>query len=117
MTDSVLREFKNYRDDIDNEFQHWHYFAVRIYKNVAIEPGLPRLAKCWSRYRQNIENDGTISCNKRTVAIQFLNDINFQLRERLEDRNLLLFYNLKCFLRVIALRKQLNPGKPNIKVR
>ena len=79
MTDSILRELKNYRDDIDNEFQHWYYFAVRICKDVGIEPGLPRLAKFWSSYKQNIENDGTIPCNKRTVATQFLNDIIFQL--------------------------------------
>ena len=79
MTDSILRELKNYRDDSDNEYQHWYYFAVRICKDVGIEPGLPHLAKCWSSYRQNIENDGTILCNKRTVAIQFLNDIIFQL--------------------------------------
>ena len=28
----------------------------------------------------------------------------------------LLFYHLKCFLRIIPLRKQLNPSKSNIKV-
>ena len=28
----------------------------------------------------------------------------------------LLFYHLKCFLRITPLRKQLNPSKPNIKV-
>ena len=87
MNDSVLRGFKNYRDDTDNEFQHWYDFAVRICKDVGIEPGLPRLAKCWSRYRPNVENDGTISYYKRTVAIPFLDNINFQLSERLKDRN------------------------------
>ena len=71
MTDSILRELKNYRDDIDNEFQHWYYFAVRICKDVGIEPGLPRLAKCWGRYRPYVENDGTISNYKRTVAHLF----------------------------------------------
>ena len=87
MIDSVLREWKNYRDDIDNEFQHWYDFAVRICKDVGIEPGLPRLAKCWSRYRPDIANDGLISYYKRTVAIHVLDDINFQLSERLKDRN------------------------------
>ena len=37
MTDSILRELKNYRDDIDNEFQHWYDFAIRICKEVRIE--------------------------------------------------------------------------------
>ena len=85
--DNVLRESKNYRDDMDNEFQHRYSFAVRICKDFGIEPGLPRLAKCWSRYRLNVENDGTISYYKRTVAIPFLDDINFQLSERLKDQN------------------------------
>ena len=64
MIESVLREWKNYRDDIDNEFQHWHDLAVRICKNVDIEPGLPRLAKCWSRYRPDIENDIVLQENR-----------------------------------------------------
>ena len=87
MIGSVLRELKNYRDDIYNEFQHWYDFAVRICKNVGIEPGLPRLAKCWSKYRPSVENDGIISHYKRTVAIPFLDDINFQLSQRLNDQN------------------------------
>ena len=61
MIDSVLRELKNYRDDIHNKFQYWYDFSVRICKDVGIESGLPRLAKCWSRYRPNVENDGPIS--------------------------------------------------------
>ena len=61
MIDSVLRELRNYRDDIHNKFQHWYDFSVRICKDVGIESGLPRLAKCWSRYRPNVENDGPIS--------------------------------------------------------
>ena len=87
MTDRVLRELKNCRDDIDNEFQHWYDFDVRICQDVGTERGLPRLAKCWSRYNPNVENDGPISYYKRTVAIPFLDDINFQLSERLKDRN------------------------------
>ena len=58
MTDSVVMELKNYRDDIDNESQHWYDLAVRICKDVGLEPDLPRLAKCWSRYRPNAEDDG-----------------------------------------------------------
>ena len=46
MIDGVLRELKSYRDDIDYEFQHWYDFPVRIYKDVGVGSGLPRLAKC-----------------------------------------------------------------------
>ena len=85
MNERVLRELKNYRDYIDNEFQYWYDFAVRICKAFSLEPGLSRLAKCWSRYRPNVENDGAILYCKRTVAIPFSDDINFQLSERLKD--------------------------------
>ena len=68
MIDSDLRKLKNYRDEIDNEFQHWYNFA-----------------KCWRRYRPNVENDRPIQYYKRTKAILFLDDINIQLSERLKD--------------------------------
>ena len=29
VTESVAEELKNYRDDIDNEFQHWYDLAIR----------------------------------------------------------------------------------------
>ena len=54
MIDDVLMELKNYRDDIDYEFQHWYDFAVRIYNDVCIGSGLPRLAKCWIRYQRDV---------------------------------------------------------------
>ena len=98
MIESVLRQLKNYRDDIDNEFQHWYDFPVRICKDIGTEPDLPRLAKYWSRYRASVENDEPISYYKRIVTIPFLDDINFQLSERLKDRNHwrhLLFYQVK----------------------
>ena len=71
MNERVLRELKNYRDDIDNEFQYWYDFAVRICKAFSLELGLSRFAKCLSRYRPNVENDGAILYCKRTVAIPF----------------------------------------------
>ena len=37
MTDSVLRELKNWKDDIDNEFRHWCDIAVWICKDIGIE--------------------------------------------------------------------------------
>ena len=46
MIGNVLRELKNYRDDTDNEIQHCCDFAVRICKDVGIEPGLQCLVKC-----------------------------------------------------------------------
>ena len=84
-------------------------------KDVDIKPGLPRLAT-----RPNVENNGAMLNYNRTLAIPFLDDINFLLSEHWKTEIMwrhLLFYHLKCFIRVIALRKQLNLHTPNIKVR
>ena len=75
-------------------------------KDVGIEPGLPYLAN-----RPNVENNGSTLYYKRTLAIPFLDGINFLLSECSKTKitwRHLFFYHLKHFLRV-ALRKQLNP--------
>ena len=75
-------------------------------KDVGIEPGLPYLAN-----RPNVENNGSTLYYKRTLAIPFLDGINFLLSECSKTKIMwrhLFFYHLKHFLRV-ALRKQLNP--------
>ena len=75
-------------------------------KDVGIETGLPLLAN-----RPNVENNGSTLYYKRTLAIPFLDGINFLLSECSKTKitwRHLFFYHLKRFLRV-ALRKQLNP--------
>ena len=75
-------------------------------KDVDIEPGLPRLAT-----RPNVENNAAMLNYNRTLAIPFLDDINFLLSEHWKTEIMwrhLLFYHLKCFMGVTALRKQLN---------
>ena len=63
-------------------------------KILVLNVALPRFAKCQSRYRPNVENDGAISHYKRTAAIPFWNDMNFQLNEKLKDQNLVETFTL-----------------------
>ena len=48
---------------------------------------VPRLAKGWSRFRVNVENDGPKSYYKRAVAVPFPDDMTSQLQDRLQDRD------------------------------
>lgn len=45
LIDSVVLELKNYRGNVDNEFQICREFAFTINKDVCIEPFAIRLSK------------------------------------------------------------------------
>ena len=60
---------------------------VKLREVVNTVPSVSRLAKSWSRFRANVENDAPLSYYKRSLAIAFLDDINSQLEHRLKDRN------------------------------
>ena len=86
MIDNVISELKGFRDNVDIEFEHWFNFAVKL-GEVNTVPSIPRVTKSRSRFRPNVENDGSLSYYKRSLAIPFLDDINSQLEYRLKDRN------------------------------
>ena len=87
MTDNVTSKLKDFRDNVNIEFEHWFNFAVKLGEEVSRVPSVQRLAKGWSRFRPNIENDGSLSYYKGSLAISFPDDINSQLENRLKDRN------------------------------
>ena len=72
-------------------------------QSVAVQASAPRLAKGWSRFRHNVENDCPKSYYKRAVAIPFLDDINSQLQGRLQDRN---HINIFALFPSVSLRQQ-----------
>ena len=49
MTDILTGKLSNYRDEVDNEFQHWYDFVVRIREYLCVEQSVPLLGKCCSR--------------------------------------------------------------------
>ena len=50
-----------HRNNVDIEFEHWFNFAVKLGEKVNTVPSVPRLAKSWSRFRPNVENDCSLS--------------------------------------------------------
>ena len=44
MIDSVTEKLENYREDVNNEIQHWYDIDIRI-----------RSLLFWSRYRQKLQ--------------------------------------------------------------
>ena len=81
MTDILTGKLNNYRDEFDNEFQHWYDFVVRIREDLGAEHSVPLLGKRCSRERSNLKNNVTISHYKRSSAIPFLDDIHIELSE------------------------------------
>ena len=54
MIDKVLSDLR----DIHYSFNKmWFTFAVDTAKSVGVEPSLPRTARCWSRYDNNVPGE------------------------------------------------------------
>ena len=87
MIDLVMSDLKRYQENIDEEFKAWYNLPTTRAKLVDVQTSVPRLAKGWSRFISNVENNGPKSYCKRAVAVPFLDDINSQLQDRLQDRN------------------------------
>ena len=41
MTDNVVSELKDFRDNVDIEFEHWFNFAVKLGEEVNTAPSAP----------------------------------------------------------------------------
>ena len=49
MTDILIGKLSDYRDEVDDEYQHCYYFVVRIREDLGVEDSVPLLGKCCSR--------------------------------------------------------------------
>ena len=87
MIDEVIDQLRSYRDNIDDEFSEWYNFAVSMSEKIGVGPSMPRIAPCWSRYRNNVENDGPLDYYKRAIAIPVMDALTNDLIERMKDRN------------------------------
>ena len=55
MTNNVMSELKDFRVNVDIEFEQWLNFAVKQEEEVNTAPSV--LAKRCSRFRLNVKND------------------------------------------------------------
>ena len=57
--DSVMSVLKGFRENIDLEFNNSSNFVLKLAEEVGRTPPVPKLAKCWSRFRPNVDNDSS----------------------------------------------------------
>ena len=65
----------------------WFAFAVDMAKSLGLEPSLPRAARCWSRYRNNVPGEDSETYYRRSIAIPVINDLITNFQDRMSDRN------------------------------
>ena len=87
MINKVLSDLRDIQSNIDAEFKVWFTFAVEMAKTVVVEPSLPRAARCWSRYRNNVPGEDSETYYRRSIAIPVMNDLITNLQDRMSDRN------------------------------
>ena len=57
MIDKVLSDLQGIQSNIHTEFKVWFTFAVNMAKSVGVARSLPRTARCWIRYRNNVPGE------------------------------------------------------------
>ena len=87
MIDTIVSDLMDYRRNVDKEISIWYGFAVEMANSIDVEPSTPRIVKCWSKYRNNVDHDSTESYYIRSIAVPFLDDIISQIRDRTKDRS------------------------------
>ena len=87
MINKVLSDLRDIQSNTDVEFKVWFTFAVEMAKTVVVEPSLPRAARCWSRYRNNVPGEDSETYYRRSIAIPVMNDLITNLQDRMSDRN------------------------------
>ena len=89
-----MSDLKRYWENIYKECKTWYNLAMTIAQSVDVKPSVPWLAKGCSRFRSNVQNDRPKSYYKWAVVVPFLNEINSQLQDGLQDRNHIDIYAL-----------------------
>ena len=85
--DKVLSDLWDIQSNIDTEFKVWFTFAVNMTKSVGVEPSLPRTARCWSRYRNNVPGEDSELCHRRSIVIPVMNDLITNFQDQMSGRN------------------------------
>ena len=74
----------------------WFTFAVDMAESVGVEPSLPRTARCWSCYHNNVPGEDSEMYHRRSIAISVMNDLITNSQDLMSDRNI-------CFLAIDLL--------------
>ena len=77
----------DFRINGGKEFSIWYGFAVEMDHPISMQPSHPQMAKCWSKYWNNVDHDSPESYYRRSITIPFLDNIVSQVRYRVNDRS------------------------------
>ena len=75
------------QSNINTEFKVWFTFAVDMAKSVGVEPSVPRTARCWRRYPNNVPGEDSETYYRRSIAILVMNDLTTNFQGRMSDRS------------------------------
>lgn len=87
MINQVINDLRETKNNIDEEFHHWYEMACEMAKSVGVMPSEPRLAKCWSRYRNNVPSEDCESYYRRSIGVPVMDALIINLYDRMADRN------------------------------
>ena len=54
MIDQVLKDLEKIKSNIAEKLKLWFRFSVDMAIAVSVSPSVPRIAKCWSRFSNNV---------------------------------------------------------------
>ena len=85
MIDQVINDLRETKGNMDEEFHHWYEMACKMAKSVGLMPSEPRLAKCWSRYRNNVPSEDCESYYWRAIGVPAMDTLIANLHDRMAD--------------------------------
>ena len=87
MIDQVINDLRETKDNMDEEFYHWYEMVCEMAKSIGVIPSEPRLAKCWSRYRNNVPSEDCESYYRRAIGVPVMDALIVNLHDRMADGN------------------------------
>ena len=86
MINKVIRDLKDIKRDIENEFKGWFKFATDMASSVGVDPEKPRTAKCWSHFKDNVLSTDYESYYRQSIVIPVMDSLINNLEDRIADR-------------------------------
>ena len=87
MIDQVLKDLEKIKSNITEKLKLWFRFSVDMATAVSVSPSVPRIAKCWSRFSNNVPSEDNESYYQWTIAIPVMNALTSNLNDRMADGN------------------------------
>ena len=86
MIDQVINDLRETKYNMDEEFHHWYEMACEMAKSVDVMPLEPRLAKCWSQYRNNVPSEDCKFYYRRAIGVPVMDALIVNFHDGMADR-------------------------------